>query len=406
MSTAQHKSTNRTIFGLAFFIALLILVNGAFAYWQMQQVKDEFYEVANRDLPLAAELLPLIDRQFEQTLLIEKLHKVADEHKRQVIHILEESFIRTGDKFNATSESLTQMLEAMLYSPREATRQKMVTVEKLLDQIISEHNQYQEQVLVMIKHMKTSESAYSDQIMEILAEEEKDLTKELISLRDQLQAFTQSSAHAVEQHEALVIKAVVVFTLFIFSLGAMMLLMMRQVMNSREKAVEQISFYASYDPLTEVYNRRHFFEELSKSIDKSIKHQRPLSLCVCDIDHFKGVNDQQGHQFGDAVLEAFADIVKTNIRTDDFVGRFGGDEFVICFPDTSSEEAAAVVERVRERFASKVFKTGSDELRVSSTFGVAELDQDNPIHDYLMECADQALYQAKDMGRNRVFHVK
>lgn len=405
MAVAQHKSTNRTIFGLAFLIALLILVNGAFAYWQMQQVKEEFHEVANRDLPLAAELLPLIDRQFEQTLLIEKLHKVTDEHKQQVIHILEESFIRTGNKFNETSESLTAMLEPMLLSPREATRQKLATVKKLLGQIITEHKHYQEQVLIMIQHMKASDASYPNEIVGILADEEKDLTEELISLRDQLQAFTQASAHAVERHEALVIKAVVVFTLFIFSLGAMMLLLMRQVMKGREKAVEQISFYASYDPLTEVYNRRHFFEELSSCIDGAVKSQATLSLCVCDIDHFKGVNDKQGHQFGDVVLEAFADIVKNNIRAEDFVGRFGGDEFVICFPDTGSEDAATIVERIREKFALKVFKTINGELSVSSTFGVAELDKQNPQHDSLMESADQALYKAKEQGRNRVIHI-
>lgn len=96
----------------------------------MNQVKAEFYEVANRDLPLAQELLPLIDRQFEQTLLIEKLHQLKPEHRVKVVPILEESFIRTGNKFAETSTKLETMLKPMLDSPREMTRTKMQSVDQ------------------------------------------------------------------------------------------------------------------------------------------------------------------------------------------------------------------------------------------------------------------------------------
>lgn len=150
------------------------------------------------------------------------------------------------------------------------------------------------------------------------------------------------------------IKGVVIFTLFVFSLGAIMLLMMRQVMRGREQAIEKITYYASYDPLTDLYNRRHFFEQLQLQIEQSIKQQRPLSLCVCDLDHFKQVNDSRGHQMGDQVLSRFADVLKQQVRSSDFIGRFGGDEFVICFPDTEAAEAAAVAERVRKCFAEPV----------------------------------------------------
>ncbi|WP_286238709.1 GGDEF domain-containing protein [Neptuniibacter halophilus] len=403
MSVKQHRKTNRLIFGLASTIALLILVNGGFAYWQMQQVKAEFYEVAHRDLPLASQLLPLIDRQFEQTLLIEKLHQIEDQHRRQMIHILEESFIRTGDKFDQASAELNTMLSAMLDSPREATRQKITRIRQLLSQIITEHRQYQDQVLSMVNLMKTDNKQYQPAFINVLSAEEKDLTRELISLRDELQRFTLASAHAVERHEAWVIKGVVIFTLFVFSLGAIMLLMMRQVMRGREQAIEKITYYASYDPLTDLYNRRHFFEQLQLQIEQSIKQQRPLSLCVCDLDHFKQVNDSRGHQMGDQVLSRFADVLKQQVRSSDFIGRFGGDEFVICFPDTEAAEAAAVAERVRKCFAESLFRSDGDSFSVSSTFGVAELDPRFSHEDHLMEQADMALYQAKDLGRNQVY---
>lgn len=108
MSQFDPKKNNNAIFGLAFTIAALILVNGAFAFWQMQQVKQEFEDVANRDLPLVSQLLPLIDRQFEQTLLIEKLDKLGPDHRAQVISILQDSFLRTGEKFKTSLNKLNQ----------------------------------------------------------------------------------------------------------------------------------------------------------------------------------------------------------------------------------------------------------------------------------------------------------
>ncbi|EAR60477.1 GGDEF domain-containing protein [Neptuniibacter caesariensis] len=397
-NSEQHKKNNTRVFLLATAIALLILVNGGFAYWQMNQVKAEFYEVANRDLPLAQELLPLIDRQFEQTLLIEKLHQLKPEHRIKVVPILEESFIRTGNKFAETSAKLETMLKPMLDSPREMTRTKMQSVDQLLKQIIKEHHQYQTQVLEMIDHNKESRLEYPTELLDLLADEEKDLTNELISLRDELQRFTLNSAKAVERHEAMIIKGVVIFTLFAFSLGTIMLILIRQIMNSREQAIEKISYFANYDPLTDLFNRRHFFDQFNLAIREAEESNTPLSLCVCDLDHFKEVNDTLGHQAGDNILTTFAEILRKNIRENDFVGRFGGDEFVICFPDATSDQAAEIVERIRTRFA----EYNALKLSVTSTFGIAELSHAANTDDLLLEKADKALYKAKENGRNQV----
>lgn len=394
----NHKKKNKLIFLLASVIAILILVNGAFSYWQMNQVKAEFYEVANKDIPLVAELFPLIDRQFEQTLLIEKLHQLEPIHRNKVIPILQNSFIRTGDRFSQTTEKLQLMLKPMLHSPREITRLKMSKIDQLLQQIITEHDQYQNQVLQMISHNVESREAYPPELITLLTAEEKDLTEELISLRDELQRFTQNSAHAVERHEAQIIKGVVIFTLFVFSLGTIMLMLISQIMKSREKAIEKISYFANYDPLTDLYNRRHFFEELNQALSQAEEQEAPLSLCVCDLDHFKQVNDTLGHLAGDNILISFAEILRNNIRKGDFVGRFGGDEFVICFPDTTSEEAAEITERIRQYFQ----EANTLKSSVTSTFGIAELNDLTHTDDMLLEKADQALYKAKKNGRNCV----
>ncbi len=402
MTPANQVKTNRYIFSLAFLIAILILVNGAFAYWQMNQVKQEFYEVANHDLPLAAELLPLIDRQFEQTLLIEKLHQIEDQHRAKVVHILEESFIRTGDKFATTSTNLKAMLAPMLDSERKATRLKMQRVSKLLDQIILEHQQYQNQVLTMIAEIKNGEANYPQGLIDILADEEKDLSRELVSLRDELQRFTQDSAHAVENHEALVIKGVVIFTLFVFFLGSIALIMIKKVMNARDKAFNKINFYASYDPLTSLYNRRYFFQRFNEAIDTSKNDNTPLSLCICDLDHFKQINDNLGHQAGDEILIRFGKLLSEHIREGDFAGRFGGDEFVICFPNTEAQEAIKIVERIRTLFAEQSTPaTLADSLTVTSTFGLSQICATYSSDDALLEAADKALYEAKKQGRNR-----
>ena len=406
MMLSTGKNTSRYIFSLALAIALLILVNGGFAYWQMHQVKQEFHEVANRDLPLATQLLPLIDRQFEQTLLIEKLHQLQVNHRVEVVNLLQESFVRTGKKFSDTSASLEQFIEPMLQSDREATRMKMKRVKKLLGQIVEEHSQYQGQVLRMIDNMREHNNHYDKALIDLLAKEEQDLTRELISLRDELQQFTQDSAHAVEKHEAWIMKGLVLFTLFVFSLGAIMLLLIRQVMKSRDAALEEIEHFATFDPLTELFNRRAFFQRLDQSIQQAKREQQPLSLCVCDLDFFKQVNDTLGHQAGDKVLVEFGALLKNSKRASDIAGRFGGDEFVVCFPNTHAKDVVPVLENIRSQLEKKQFKEGKDEVfSVTSTFGVAELDFDNPTEEALLEAADSALYRAKELGRNKVVHL-
>jgi diguanylate cyclase (GGDEF)-like protein len=155
---------------------------------------------------------------------------------------------------------------------------------------------------------------------------------------------------------------------------------------------------AMKDPLTDIYNRIKFFDALNDQAMRSQRYGHRLSLIIFDIDHFKKVNDTYGHPAGDYVLKTIADIVKRNIRKPDIFARYGGEEFVILLPDTSMEGAKEVAEKLRQEIEAYKFK---DVGTVTCSLGVSELNKDEDI-DLLIRKADQALYVAKEGGRNQV----
>ncbi len=405
------RKINRYIFLLAFSIAALILVNGGFAFWQMQQVKKEFYDVANWDLPLVARLSPLVDRQIEQTLLLEKLQQQGGPQNIMVLNTLKENFIRAGEKFEAALTELDAFIVPMLSSSRKETRIKLNSIKQLSGRIAAEHRKYQSQLPSMIESMKATGTSYDPDKFALLfklkksflAEREKNLRSMLLSLRNETQSFTQESAAAVERHGSWVIQGVVLFTLFAYFLGTLMLFMIYKVMQSRDKAVAEITYYATHDPLTKLINRRYFFVRMDEAVKAAERHKNHLSLCVCDLDHFKAINDLMGHQAGDKVLTCFGEILSSEKRAGDIAGRFGGDEFVICFPNTLAKDTVNLLERVRQSIESRSFKNNAGKtFSVTATFGVADIDPENPCPEALLEAADKALYEAKEKGRNQV----
>jgi diguanylate cyclase (GGDEF)-like protein len=159
---------------------------------------------------------------------------------------------------------------------------------------------------------------------------------------------------------------------------------------------------AASDPLTGVYNRRHLLKRLSEEMERAKRLQRPLSVLLADIDHFKKFNDTFGHQRGDFVLEQVARILRSSTRKTDIVARYGGEEFVVVLPDADEESARMVGERLRGKVAAQ----GTGFMRHISTVtisvGVATWNQKikNPAE--LIDMADKAMYLAKDSGRNQV----
>lgn len=158
------------------------------------------------------------------------------------------------------------------------------------------------------------------------------------------------------------------------------------------------------DPLTGLSNRKEFDTQLAQLSDDATKSGKPLTLILGDVDHFKKVNDNWGHQLGDQVLKLIAKVLRANVNDDVVVARYGGEEFSVIFPNTPIEEATRLANKIREVVASKqIRKKNSGETigRITMSFGVAAYEGGQDTAD-LIQRADSRLYAAKDAGRNQV----
>jgi diguanylate cyclase (GGDEF)-like protein len=170
----------------------------------------------------------------------------------------------------------------------------------------------------------------------------------------------------------------------------------------RARLFQEVQSLALTDPLTGLNNRRHLFELGRVEFSRAERMKRPFSCMMLDIDHFKKVNDDYGHQIGDEVLQEFARFCLASVREVDLLGRYGGEEFIILLPETSRDISVHVAERLRTRIAEHPIKTSSGDLEVTISIGVATKDEQTTNLESLIARADQALYISKHKGRNRV----
>ena len=170
----------------------------------------------------------------------------------------------------------------------------------------------------------------------------------------------------------------------------------------RKRLEEQLQQFADTDGLTDVVNRRRFMELAADEIKRAARFDHPLALAIMDLDHFKSINDTYGHVIGDHALIALTRICQENIRDIDVLARFGGDEFVVLFPETSPDKAQAIMERVRLVVTSQPIDVNGKPVALTISVGVTGLVSAAMSLDALLDRADQALYQAKAAGRNRV----
>jgi diguanylate cyclase (GGDEF)-like protein len=159
---------------------------------------------------------------------------------------------------------------------------------------------------------------------------------------------------------------------------------------------------AQTDGLTGLYNRHYAMRYLPQIWEEARLAQQPLSALMLDIDHFKVVNDEHGHDVGDNILQQFAGILRLFCRRTDIICRFGGEEFLIILPDTRLDTAIQVAERIRATLASRNLVTAGLALALTVSIGVAENQAQHKSVEALIKSADQALYRAKRTGRNRV----
>ncbi|MCA8928471.1 MAG: PleD family two-component system response regulator [Alphaproteobacteria bacterium] len=162
--------------------------------------------------------------------------------------------------------------------------------------------------------------------------------------------------------------------------------------------------HAVTDALTGLYNRHYMDAHLARLHARAVGDGRPLSVIVCDLDRFKAINDTYGHPIGDQVLRHVADKLSAGVRSPDLVARQGGEEFVIVLPNTALADAERVADRLRRALAESAVPLAREGavLKVTASFGVSEIAWDEPSADEAVRRADEALYQSKHQGRNRV----
>jgi two-component system, cell cycle response regulator len=159
------------------------------------------------------------------------------------------------------------------------------------------------------------------------------------------------------------------------------------------------------DALTGAFNRRYLMEQLPREFERCRRYAFPLSVLMCDLDHFKQVNDQRGHAAGDDVLQQFASRAQKFIRSNsDWIARYGGEEFLIVLPETAHEGAVLVAEKIRQLVASSPFATRAGDTAVTASFGIASTGPSGPDLalkvETLIRAADESLYKSKLAGRN------
>lgn len=172
--------------------------------------------------------------------------------------------------------------------------------------------------------------------------------------------------------------------------------------------VEQLQELVAGDALTGLYNYRHFKTVLRTEMDRSKRSGAPTTLVMLDVDHFKGVTDAHGHEAGNQVLRQLADILRRELRTTDVVARYGGDVFIIVFPETHLNLAIKVAERIRQEVEKTPFIVGHEnhELRLTASMGASVYLKTSVLDlEEFVESVDKYLYEAKQSGRNCICHI-
>ena len=171
------------------------------------------------------------------------------------------------------------------------------------------------------------------------------------------------------------------------------------------RVIDKFKKTSMTDPLTKLYNRRYFLTQANTIIRSEGRNKHPMCLIMCDLDYFKNINDQYGHEAGDLALIAFATVLKSTLRDQDTIARIGGEEFVILLPNTDIELVSSISERLRANTEALVVKALTGNIKLTASYGICKIDPELPIESSI-RLADQALYQAKSNGRNRVEYVE
>ncbi|MFN3975779.1 MAG: GGDEF domain-containing protein [Aquificaceae bacterium] len=170
-------------------------------------------------------------------------------------------------------------------------------------------------------------------------------------------------------------------------------------LKEKQRELEELAYY---DPLTGLPNRRFFFEHANLILESAKRYKNHFALLLMDLDHFKKINDVYGHEAGDLLLKRFADVLRKNSRKSDVPARLGGEEFVLLMPNTNVQQGKVVAERIRQQFQNSVVVHRGVEISTTLSGGLASFVPGVEEIDDLIRMADEALYKAKELGRNRI----
>ena len=186
-----------------------------------------------------------------------------------------------------------------------------------------------------------------------------------------------------------------------FVIAPMMSVQLLQLLSKLDQAEQQLQVLSHTDELTQTYNRRYFMQYIDQEMKRTQRSGGTFSIAILDMDNFKQINDTWGHLIGDQVIRELTEILKERIRQADILARYGGDEFVILFPQTNREQIQSWAERFYTTFAATLFTISDLEIKPSFSLGIAVYDAGMTSSDELLKAADDALYQAKRKGGDR-----
>ncbi|MEW7987340.1 MAG: GGDEF domain-containing protein, partial [Candidatus Thiodiazotropha sp.] len=166
---------------------------------------------------------------------------------------------------------------------------------------------------------------------------------------------------------------------------------------------KRLHMLATVDELTGLSNRRYFFQQAHEALLLAQRYGYSVAILMIDVDHFKCINDEYGHMTGDEVLRCLGKRIKALFRETDLAGRFGGEEFICLLPHTTAEQGRAVADKLLQIQRSRPIPIKTDHVEITVSIGIADVEQTNSYSiDILIDCADTALYHAKNEGRDRV----
>ncbi|MDB1125085.1 tetratricopeptide repeat-containing diguanylate cyclase [Vibrio algarum] len=311
-------------------------------------------------------------------------------------------------------QSETLFTEALTLSKQYSSNTEQLAIYKGLKTAAKITNNLQDAFEYSEEVNRISEAIYAEHEAKKLAKEKAilesyKLEQELTDLQEkvkleQLKVIQKNSeikiikqAHRISDLELSKKQTLNIFlSVFLCVMVLLAFLFYRSVVVLRKKNYE-LDYLAMHDSLTGCYNRRAFFSYLQKQFEAGQLGQ-PCTIILADLDSFKKVNDQFGHGVGDAVLCGVADILERNFTEQDCIARIGGEEFCIILPNTNATLAMSMAEGIRKQIAAKTISNVS----VTCSLGIASLNASVETPDELLECADKALYQSKNDGRNRV----